>query len=210
MTVRLIHLPLDKNNLLPTPLPPYIAPIIKLQTLKSYLMKTLIIAILTFSTSLIIAQNTVTWVGGTPGNETSWEEPKNWSDNKVPNENSVVIIKDFNSGHNAQPVITENGGQLDANANGVTHRWYLNGEPISGSSAQIPVQGSGAYTVEVTDNNGCSEVQVFTVDGNLSVEDLAISTLKVYPNPAADFVNIDLANAGAYNMVSLQLKVMLL
>ena len=64
----------------------------------------------------------------------------------------------------------------------------------------------GDYIVTVTDNNGCSEVQVFTVDGNLSVEDLAISTLKVYPNPAADFVNIDLANAGAYNMVITSIK----
>lgn len=70
-------------------------------------MKTLIIAILTFSTSLIVAQNTVTWIGGTPGNETSWDEPRNWSDNKIPNENSIVIIKYANSGHNAQPVITE-------------------------------------------------------------------------------------------------------
>ncbi|MDF1865624.1 MAG: hypothetical protein P1U70_12370 [Saprospiraceae bacterium] len=68
-------------------------------------MKTLIIAILTFSTSFIIAQNTVTWIGGTPGNETNWEVAKNWSNNQVPNENSVVVIKYLNSGHNAQPIV---------------------------------------------------------------------------------------------------------
>lgn len=163
MTVRLIHLPLDKNNLLPTPLPPYIAPIIKLQTLKSYLMKTLIIAILTFSTSLIIAQNTVTWVGGTPGNETSWEEPKNWSDNKVPNENSVVIIKDFNSGHNAQPVITENvevaSIEIQANAQLTIEE---NGELIIDGSFTYS-EGISVYGGEVI-NKGTVHLYSLSVD----------------------------------------------
>lgn len=81
--------------------------------------------------------------------------------------------------------------------------------PSGFSASTQDIEGlleKGDYIVTVTDNNGCSEVQVFTVDGNLSVEDLTISTLKLYPNPASDFVNIDLANAGAYNMVITSLK----
>ncbi|MDB4727915.1 hypothetical protein OAF63_03915 [Saprospiraceae bacterium] len=126
-------------------------------------MKTLIIAILTFSTSLIIAQNTVTWVGGTPGNETSWEEPKNWSDNKVPNENSVVIIKDFNSGHNAQPVITENvevaSIEIQANAQLTIEE---NGELIIDGSFTYS-EGISVYGGEVI-NKGTVHLYSLSVD----------------------------------------------
>lgn len=96
-------------------------------------MKTLIIAILTFSTSLIIAQNTVTWIGGTPGNETSWDEPRNWSDHKIPNENSIVVIKRLNSGHNAQPVIEEmvEVASIEVQAN-----------------AQLTIEGNGALIID--------------------------------------------------------------
>ena len=90
-----------------------------------------------------------------------------------------------------QPVITENGGQLDANANGVTYQWYLNGEPISGSTAQVPVQGSGAYTVEVTDNNGCvSESDPYDVTF-VGIADRSTETINFWPNPASDILNVE-------------------
>ena len=60
---------------------------------------------ITFATSFITAQNTVTWIGGTPGQETNWDEPRNWSTNHVPNEDSNVVIALSNSSHNAQPII---------------------------------------------------------------------------------------------------------
>jgi hypothetical protein len=51
------------------------------------------------------AQNTVSWKGGTPGRETSWKEPRNWSNYQVPDEYTHVIIAKLHTGHYAQPVI---------------------------------------------------------------------------------------------------------
>ena len=98
-------------------------------------------------------------------------------------------------------LINVSGGQSP-----YTFSW---GGPNGFSASTQDIEGlleKGDYILTVTDNNGCSEVQVFTIDGNLSVEDFAISNLKVYPNPAADFVNIDLANAGAYDILITSIK----
>ena len=75
-------------------------------------MKTLLIAILT--TTIITAQNTVTWVGGTPGKTTNWEEAKNWSNQRVPDEFSNVTIPDVSSTTFASPVIKS--GRVELNA----------------------------------------------------------------------------------------------
>ena len=70
-------------------------------------MKNLIIALLTLLSTTAIAQNTVTWKGGTPGKEQAWNEARNWSDNRVPDVFSNVIIKALETGHHAQPLIEE-------------------------------------------------------------------------------------------------------
>ncbi len=69
-------------------------------------MKTLIIALLTLTSTIITAQSTVTWVGGTPGNETSWDEPKNWSNQLVPNKYSNVYIPAVSTSTFSNPAIT--------------------------------------------------------------------------------------------------------
>ena len=68
-------------------------------------MKTLIILLLTLTSSILVAQKSVTWLGGTPGNETSWEEPKNWSTHHVPNEFSDVYIPDVSTSSFSNPTI---------------------------------------------------------------------------------------------------------
>ena len=68
-------------------------------------MKSLIIILLSLSTTFVYAQNVLTWQGGTPGKESVWAEPKNWTGHQVPDEFSYVIIRQLNSGHDAQPVI---------------------------------------------------------------------------------------------------------
>ncbi|MFT6760005.1 MAG: PKD repeat protein [Psychroserpens sp.] len=91
-----------------------------------------------------------------------------------------------------QPIITETGGQLDANANGTNYQWYLNGEPISGSSAQIQAQGTGSYTVEVTDDNGCvieSDAYEMSLVG---ISNRNGENLQFWPNPASDVLNLEL------------------
>lgn len=59
------------------------------------------------SSAMIGEGNTVIWKGGTPGRETSWNEPRNWSTYQVPDESSQVIIKALHTGHHAQPVIND-------------------------------------------------------------------------------------------------------
>jgi hypothetical protein len=63
---------------------------------------------------MLIAQNSVTWVGGTLGNPTSWEEPKNWSNHHVPNEFSDVIIPDVSTTTFSSPVIST--GKVELNS----------------------------------------------------------------------------------------------
>lgn len=53
------------------------------------------------------AQHVFTWKGGTPGQETNWNEPRNWSTYQVPDEFSHVVIKRLHTGHYAQPVIEQ-------------------------------------------------------------------------------------------------------
>lgn len=68
-------------------------------------MKSLLIALFTLISTFAFSQSTVTWKGGTPGKETSWNEAKNWSNNKVPNEFSDVIISDVSTSTFSAPVI---------------------------------------------------------------------------------------------------------
>lgn len=68
-------------------------------------MRNIIIVIICTLTTSLAAQDIHIWKGGTPGNESSWNEPKNWSNQLVPSEDSYVVIKALNTGHNAQPVI---------------------------------------------------------------------------------------------------------
>ncbi|KAA3624816.1 MAG: hypothetical protein DWQ02_22615 [Bacteroidetes bacterium] len=70
-------------------------------------MKASLILLLSLLSVFAFSQKTLTWKGGTPGNEHDWYEPKNWDKNIVPDEDSYVIIKRLNTGHDAQPVIAE-------------------------------------------------------------------------------------------------------
>ncbi len=60
------------------------------------------------------AQTKVTWKGGTPGQENNWNCPKNWSNHRVPNEFSDVVIPDVSTTTLAAPVIK--GGHFEVNS----------------------------------------------------------------------------------------------
>lgn len=98
-----------------------------------------------------------------------------------------------------QPVITDNGSDLNANASGTFYQWNLNGQPLSGlNSAVIPTQGPGVYTVEVTDANGClTESAPYEVIA-VGIGDLASTAFSVWPNPASDILHVTIpASDGA-------------
>jgi len=60
------------------------------------------------------------------------------------------------------PVITFSGGTLNA-GNFASYQWYFNGVPISGSTSNthVPLEGYGTYSVDVTNNAGCSSTGTF-------------------------------------------------
>ena len=72
---------------------------------KPIILKTIIVLLLTLTSTILVAQKSVTWVGGTPGNETSWDEPKNWSDYHIPNEFSNIYIPDVSTSTFPNPTI---------------------------------------------------------------------------------------------------------
>ena len=56
-------------------------------------MKTTLILLLVLITANSFAQITAIWRGNTPGHENKWECPSNWSNNRVPDEFTDVIIQ---------------------------------------------------------------------------------------------------------------------
>ncbi len=69
---------------------------------------------------------------------------------------------------------------------GATYTWYLNGELIEGANTNIlNFTESGAYTVEVSNSEGCSSSA--TVNATyIGVDERSGSNLLMYPNPTHD------------------------
>jgi hypothetical protein len=76
-------------------------------------MKTMIICLATFFLmhTVITAQTTATWVGGTPGKPSDWNSPNNWKEGRIPDENAQVIIP---SDRQYYPVINCEVPDIDA------------------------------------------------------------------------------------------------
>lgn len=58
-----------------------------------------------FTSIAVYSQKTNTWKGGTPGQETEWNCPKNWSAYSVPDEFTDVLIPDVSTTTLANPVL---------------------------------------------------------------------------------------------------------
>lgn len=65
----------------------------------------------------------------------------------------------------------------------------------SSSTHSAQVSSSGTYTVTVSDSNGCSHTDAvniqFSTSACLGLENIAGSTLRMYPNPVRDLLYID-------------------
>jgi len=82
------------------------------------------------------------------------------------------------------PTITETSSILSSSTAN-TYQWYLNGTPISGASAQTytPLL-SGAYSVAITDSNGCTAMSTdfqFTMSGLTEAQQNDV--IEIAPNP---------------------------
>ena len=54
-----------------------------------------------------ISPASVLWQGGTPGRETDWNCPKNWSTGCVPDQNSEVLIPTYSIHDTYFPIVKE-------------------------------------------------------------------------------------------------------
>jgi hypothetical protein len=93
-------------------------------------------------------------------------------------------------------IITQSGNNLTASG-GVTYQWYKNGQLIAGADSSVYTpQESGTYSVVVASAEGCSGVSadynfVFT-----SLGDFPDGFFGVIPNPAKDFIVVNVLYSG--------------
>lgn len=92
------------------------------------------------------------------------------------------------------PVIVYGGGRwLTTSQKFYLYQWYLNGVKIDSFSTARSYYTftDGAYTVEVTDSNGCtsrSDVYLYS----LGINDPSVAaSIKLYPNPTTDILHIE-------------------
>lgn len=100
-----------------------------------------------------------------------------------------------------------NGGNVSLLANsgtGLLYQWKKGANFISGATAQSYLAAlGGVYKVKVTDANGCSRtsagvtVTVPCREGSFNETENETSLFTMYPNPAADAVNIHISNSGS-------------
>ncbi|MCB9314897.1 MAG: hypothetical protein H6569_02040 [Lewinellaceae bacterium] len=60
------------------------------------------------------AQKTTTWKGGAPGRAQDWNCPKNWSDGRVPDTFSDVVIPDVSTTSFAAPIIKNGAFEVNS------------------------------------------------------------------------------------------------
>jgi hypothetical protein len=133
-------------------------------------MKTLLFAALTLISTITFAQQKVTWEGGTPGKETSWNEPRNWSNNNIPDEFSDVIIPNVSTTTFSNPVIKE--GQFELNSIVIESNGHLTVD----ASAKLII-----YTHQVDLAN-----QNLTLEGKLFVLDEITDSMIVFEQTKSD------------------------
>jgi alpha-tubulin suppressor-like RCC1 family protein len=94
-----------------------------------------------------------------------------------------------------KPIITQNDKVLTCDLTASAYTWYKNGVLIPGAiSKTYTITVSGQYEVKITDANNCSnKSDVFTAQ-IAGLDDLtSIGELKIYPNPTAGklFIQLD-------------------
>lgn len=98
---------------------------------------------------------------------------------------SVVLEEDVVVYPVPTPTINFDGQDLSTSSY-TSYQWNFNGTPVSGATSQLldpTITGNGQYTVTVTNSNGCSATSGIYNLTNLSIQDLQLSSVEIYPNP---------------------------
>ena len=99
------------------------------------------------NSSQLKAQKINCWKGGTPGQATNWNCPKNWSIYQVPDAFQNVIIPDVSSGSGVYPTISEDG--LEVNELALESGACLTIESSGGLNVVTTLEQFGGSVVEV-------------------------------------------------------------
>jgi hypothetical protein len=107
----------------------------------------------------------------------------------------------------ASPVnigVTQTGFSLTANATSATYQWIVcpgNTDVAGATNATFNATADGDYAVIVTDGNGCEDTSAcYTILG-LSTGEMNTGAIHFYPNPATDFIILDLPDFTASQVI---------
>lgn len=80
----------------------------------------------------------------------------------------------------------------DPNLN--TYQWYLDGNPIDGAtSSEFTFEETGFYSLEVTNESGCSMLSDELIMTFVSINELNANVLSMYPNPVEEQLFVEFA-----------------
>lgn len=115
-----------------------------------------------FLISSSLYSETITWKGGTPGDETNWTNPKNWKSNSVPTEISDVVIPNTSTFGNHYPVINSRVQPI--------------GSLLISGGAELHVTETGLLIVDGTGvyNYGVLNLGSITINGEVFIENSAL------------------------------------
>jgi PKD repeat protein len=92
------------------------------------------------------------------------------------------------------PVIQQDGNTLFVDAQGNSVQWYKDGVLIPGANAEtLEIDEQGFYSVTVTTNAGCEATSSMFEANPVSVQDDELAGLKIYPNPTAHELFVELS-----------------
>ncbi|MEN2488197.1 M4 family metallopeptidase [Flavobacterium sp. B11] len=85
------------------------------------------------------------------------------------------------------------GNKITASADAAGYQWYLNGRPLPNATEKmVSTIWEGSYSLQVTNAHGCTNMSAPIDSKGLLIGKLT-NSFRVFPNPAADNVNIFLA-----------------
>ncbi len=85
-----------------------------------------------------------------------------------------------------KPVITKTGLQLNSSVAAIGYQWFFNGNILPNDTLpSIAPVVSGAYTIRITDANGCTNISdPFNFVYNIGLNEFALnSSISLFPNP---------------------------
>jgi dienelactone hydrolase/subtilisin-like proprotein convertase family protein len=98
------------------------------------------------------------------------------------------------------PTITQDGFTLTSST-ASSYQWFLNGVAIAGATSQTyTATENGSYSVQITDNNGCSATSNPVTINTVNVLNVQHDQISIYPNPAHSVLTIDAVALKSYSV----------